>query len=99
MNIHFPKQVKRLTAFSLTVAAVAFLWLALSVAGDTPTALAQAGDTPTPEATTESGDDFGDQQFRSPLRASSSLHNTLRHSPEHRVEVEALVDAQAGLAQ
>ncbi len=37
------------------------LWLALSVASDTPMALAQAGDTPTPEATTESGDDFGDQ--------------------------------------
>ena len=57
------KQVKGLTALSLTVAAVALLWLALSVAGDMPTALAQVGDTPTPEATMESGDDFGDQQL------------------------------------
>ena len=57
------KHVKGLTAFGLTVAAVAFLWLALSVASDTPMALAQTVDTPTPEATTESGDDFGDQQF------------------------------------
>lgn len=63
MNIHFPKQVKGLTALSLTVAVVVILWLALSVASDTPMALAQAGDTPTPEATTESGDDFGDHQF------------------------------------
>ena len=63
MSIQLRKQVKRLTAFSLTVAAVALLWLALSSDGDMPTALAQTGDTPTPEATTESGDDFGDQQF------------------------------------
>ncbi len=63
MNIHLRTQVKRLTALSLTVAAVMILWLALSVAGDMPTALAQTGDTPTPEANTESGDDFGDQQF------------------------------------
>ena len=59
----FQKQVKRLTPFSLTVAAVALLWLALSADGDMPTALAQTGGTPTPEATTESGDDFGDQQL------------------------------------
>lgn len=57
------KQVKRLIAFSLTVAASVLLWLALSADGDMPTALAQTGDTPTPEATTESGDDFGDQQL------------------------------------
>ena len=63
MKIHLRKQVKGLTAFSLTVAAVALLWLALSADGDRPTALAQTGDTPTPEATTESGDDFGDQQL------------------------------------
>ena len=63
LNLHLRKQVKRLAALSLTVVAVAVLWLALSVAGDTPTALAQTGDTPTPEANTESGDDFGDQQF------------------------------------
>ena len=63
LSIQLRKQVKRLTAFSLTVAAVAFLWLALSADGDTPTALAQTGDTPAPEATKESGDDFGDQQF------------------------------------
>ena len=63
LNIHLRKQVKRLTAFSLTVAAVALLWLALSADGDRPMALAQTGDTPTPEANTESGDDFGDQQL------------------------------------
>ena len=63
LNIQLRKQVKSLTAFSLTVAAVALLWLALSADGDMPTALAQMGDTPTPEATTESGDDFGDQKL------------------------------------
>lgn len=63
MNINLRKQVKRLTAFGLTVAAVALLWLALSAAGDTPTALAQTGGTPTPEATTEPVDEQGVENF------------------------------------
>lgn len=61
MNIR--KQVKALTALSLTVAAVALLWLALSATGDTPTARAQTADTPTPEASAEPDEDFGDQQL------------------------------------
>ena len=63
MKIHLRKQVKRLTAFSLTVAAVSFLWLALSAAGDTPTALAQTADTPTPVPTAEQPGDFGIQDL------------------------------------
>ena len=46
MNVH--KRIKRLMTLSLTVAAAAILWLALSADGEAPTALAQTGDTPTP---------------------------------------------------
>ncbi len=54
MNIR--EHVKRLTALSLTVAAVALLWQALSAGDSTPTILAQAANTPTPEAIAGSGD-------------------------------------------
>ena len=52
------KQVKPLTALSLTVAAVLILWLALA-AGDTPTARAQTADTPTPVPINEQPDGSG----------------------------------------
>ena len=56
MNLQ--KHIERLTTPSLTVAAAAILWLALS-AGSTPTTQAQTADTPTPEATVAQEDEQG----------------------------------------
>ena len=57
MNVQ--KHIKKLTGLSLTIAAAAILWLALSADGDAPVAMAQISDTPTPEATPQQGDGFG----------------------------------------
>ena len=56
MNLQ--KHIERLTTLSLTVAAAAILWLALS-AGSTLTTQAQTADTPTPEATVAQEDEQG----------------------------------------
>ena len=55
------KHIKRLTTLSLSLAAAAILWLALSADGSAPAIFAQTGDTSTPEATVEPGDSGGQQ--------------------------------------
>ena len=55
------KHIKRLTTLSLSLAAAAILWLALSADGSVPAIFAQTGDTSTPEATVEPGDSGGQQ--------------------------------------
>ena len=59
------KHIRKLSTLSLSVAAAAILWLALSTGDSASTTMAQTADTPTPEATAETGDDFGDQQLPS----------------------------------
>ena len=49
MNLR--KHTRKLSTLSLSVAAAAILWLALSAGGDAPTTMAQTGDTPTPVPT------------------------------------------------
>ena len=49
MNLR--KHIKKLSTLSLSVAAAAILWLALSTGDSAPTTLAQTGDTPTPVPT------------------------------------------------
>ena len=45
------KHIRKLSTLSLSIAAAAILWLALSAGGDAPTTMAQTGDTPTPVPT------------------------------------------------
>ncbi len=63
MSVNTPKISKRILNLFLVVAVSTALLFALLNGADNGRAQAQTGNTPTPEATAESGDDFGDQQF------------------------------------
>ena len=57
------KSIKKLSALSLAVVAVALLWLALSTGGDAQTILAQTADTPTPVPTLAQPEDSSIQNL------------------------------------
>lgn len=63
MSVHTRKFSRRILNLSLVVAVSTALLFALLNGADNGSAQAQTADTPTPEATTESDDDFGDQQI------------------------------------
>ena len=63
MSVNTRKISKRILNLSLVVAVSTALLFALLNGADNGRAQAQTADTPTPEATTESDDDFGDQQI------------------------------------
>ena len=63
MSMKDRKHIRKLSTLSLSIAAAAILWLALSAGGDAPTTMAQTSDTPTPIPTPVQPEDSGIQNL------------------------------------
>ena len=80
MSMKVLKHIRKLSTLSLSVAAAALLWLALSAGGDAPTTLAQTADTPTPVSTPAQPD----------IAGTGGLFSEVKGEPPASTDVETL---------